>query len=94
MREETDPIKLLEARLIERGILDEAEAKKQRDIIKEEIEVAVDFALDAALPPESELMVDILADSSQIEEAKMAVKIYAGPVADHGKRQDCPMAGR
>ena len=67
VREETDPIKLLEARLIERGILDEAEAKKQRDIIKEDIEVAVDFALDAALPPESELMVDILADSSQIE---------------------------
>ena len=28
---------------------------------------AVDFALDAALPPESELMVDILADSAQIE---------------------------
>ena len=31
VREETDPIKLLEARLIERGILDEAEAKEQRE---------------------------------------------------------------
>ena len=66
VRDETDPIKLLEARLIERGILDATEAKKQRDLIKEEIEQAVDFALDAALPPESELMVDILADNTEI----------------------------
>jgi pyruvate dehydrogenase E1 component alpha subunit len=67
VRDETDPIKLLEARLVERGILDEADAKSQRNEIKEEIEQAVDFALDAALPPESELMVDILADGSHIE---------------------------
>ena len=82
----TDPIKLWK-RAAGTGILDEAEAKKQRDIIKEDIEVAVDFALDAALPP-GELMVDILADSSLIEEAKMAVKILMpalSPTMESGK---------
>ena len=34
VREETDPIKLLEARLIERGILDEAEAKSSVTLLK------------------------------------------------------------
>jgi pyruvate dehydrogenase E1 component alpha subunit len=61
VREETDPIKLLEARLIERGLLDEAVIKTRRNEIKEEIEAAVDFALDAPLPADSELMLDILA---------------------------------
>ena len=61
VREETDPIKLLEARLIERGLLDEAAIKTRRNEIKEEIEAAVDFALDAPLPADSELMLDILA---------------------------------
>ncbi|MCH1542197.1 MAG: pyruvate dehydrogenase (acetyl-transferring) E1 component subunit alpha [Alphaproteobacteria bacterium] len=64
VREETDPIKVLEARLLARGLLCEATIKARRDEIKEEIEAAVDFAMEADLPPETELMVDILAAPS------------------------------
>ena len=64
VREETDPIKVLEARLLARGLLFEATIKARRDEIKEEIEAAVDFAMEADLPPETELMVDILAAPS------------------------------
>ena len=63
VRNETDPIKLLEARLLADGLLDEAQIAARRNDIKEQIEQAVDFALDAPLPPDSELMVDILAGS-------------------------------
>lgn len=61
VRTETDPIKLLEARLLDRKLMDEAELKKRQAKIKEDIEAAVDFGLDSQLPPESELMTDILA---------------------------------
>ena len=61
VRAETDPIKLLEARLLQRGHIDEAALKQKQNDIKERIEAAVDFALTAALPPDSELMSDILA---------------------------------
>ena len=61
VRAETDPIKLLEAKLFERGVIDEATLKSRHDAIKEKIETAVDFALDSPQPPESELMKDILA---------------------------------
>ena len=63
VRNETDPIKLLEARLLADGLIDEWQIAARRNDIKEKIEQAVDFALAAPLPPETELMVDILADS-------------------------------
>ena len=65
VREETDPIKVLEGRLLARGLVDEATIKTRRDAIKEEVEVAVDFALSADLPPDSDLMTDILAAPSE-----------------------------
>ena len=61
VRAETDPIKLLEARLVERGIITQEELKQKQSDIKEQIETAVDFGLDSPLPDESELMQDILA---------------------------------
>ncbi len=61
VRAETDPIKVLEARLLDRKLISEDELKQRQADIKEQIEKAVDFGLDSALPPESELMRDILA---------------------------------
>ncbi len=61
MRRETDPLKILEERLLHRQLIDEADLKKRKEAIKEEIETAVDFALDSDLPPDSDLMTDILA---------------------------------
>ena len=61
VRAETDPIKLFEARLVERGLITQEELKQKQSDIKEQIETAVDFGLDSPLPDESELMQDILA---------------------------------
>ena len=61
VREETDPIKVLETHLAERRVMSEATLKKRRNEIREEIEAAVDYALSAPLPADSELMTDILA---------------------------------
>ena len=61
-REETDPIMLAQNRLIERGLIDEAELKQRQNTIKDQIEEAIDFSLQSPLPDASELMTDILAD--------------------------------
>jgi len=61
VRAETDPIKLLEARLLDKGLIDEAELKSRQAKIKEDIERAVDFGIESPLPPASDLMEDILA---------------------------------
>ena len=61
VRAETDPIKLLEARLLDKGLIDEAELKSRQAQIKEDIERAVDFGIESPLPPASDLMEDILA---------------------------------
>lgn len=61
VREETDPIKVLETHLADRRVMSEATLKKRRNEIREEIEGAVDYALNAPLPADSELMTDILA---------------------------------
>ena len=61
IRAETDPIKLLEARLLDRGLIDEADLKIRQAQIKEDIERAVDFGLDSPLPPPHELSEDVLA---------------------------------
>ena len=62
VRRETDPIKLLQGRLIERKLIAEDELKTQLDAIKEEIEAAIDFALESPHPSPSELHTDILAE--------------------------------
>jgi pyruvate dehydrogenase E1 component alpha subunit len=67
VRSETDPIKVLEATLFERGAIEEAALKTRQNDIKQQIETAVDFALASPLPPESDLMQDILAP---LEETK------------------------
>ena len=61
VRAETDPIKVLEARLVDRKLIDEAALKDRQAKVKEEIEKAVDFALESPQPSDSELMTDILA---------------------------------
>lgn len=66
VRAETDPIKVLEARLLDRKLISEDELKQRQADIKEQIEKAVDFGLDSALPPETELMRDILAPQEGI----------------------------
>lgn len=70
VRAETDPIKLLEARLLERGMISEDNLKSRQAEIKEHIEKAVDFGLDSSLPPESELMRDILAPRGEHQDGR------------------------
>ncbi len=66
VRSETDPIKIFESRLIERGIMSEADIRAERETIKGDIEAAVDFALDSPLPAESELTTDVLAPAEEV----------------------------
>jgi pyruvate dehydrogenase E1 component alpha subunit len=61
VREETDPIMLVQNRLIEGGLSDEASLKQKQNQIKDAIEEAIDFSLESPLPDASELMTDILA---------------------------------
>ena len=63
VREETDPIMLVQNRLIESGLSDEASLKQKQNQIKDAIEEAIDFSLESPLPDASELMTDILADN-------------------------------
>ena len=63
VREETDPIMLVQNRLIEGGLSDEASLKQKQNQIKDAIEEAIDFSLESPLPDASELMTDILADN-------------------------------
>ncbi len=60
VREHSDPIMLVEQKLVSRKIATDESLKAQRKVIYDEIADAVDFALDSALPDTSELMTDIL----------------------------------
>ena len=50
VREETDPIMLVQNRLIEGGLSDEASLKQKQNQIKDAIEEAIDFSLESRFP--------------------------------------------
>lgn len=62
VREHSDPIMLVEQRLISRNIATDESLKAQRKVIYDEIADAVDYALESPLPDTAELMTDITSD--------------------------------
>ena len=67
MREHHDPIMHTEQTLISRGLVSEDDLKNKRKIIYDAIADAVDFALESPLPDTSELMTDVLAETTHAD---------------------------